>query len=67
MCILHPGNLGCGANGGVEFNRVTQYGVSYAVGRNCRFLQGPATDRKTVRRLKNAIDAQKETSELFLN
>ncbi|KAI5846107.1 hypothetical protein BZA05DRAFT_139370 [Tricharina praecox] len=50
-----------------EFNRVTQYGVSYAVGRNCRFLQGPATDRKTVRRLKNAIDAQKETSELFLN
>ncbi|KAI5817131.1 hypothetical protein BZA77DRAFT_343798 [Pyronema omphalodes] len=50
-----------------EFNRVTQYGVSYAIGRNCRFLQGPATDQKTVRRLRLAIEGQKETSELFLN
>ncbi|KAA8896147.1 hypothetical protein FN846DRAFT_285094 [Sphaerosporella brunnea] len=50
-----------------EFNRVTQYGVSYAIGRNCRFLQGPSTDKKTVRRLELAIEGQKETSELFLN
>ena len=50
-----------------EFNRVTQYGVAYAVGRNCRFLQGPRTDVKTVARLRCAIEAEKETSEVVLN
>lgn len=55
------------ADAGPEFNRVTQYGVSYVVGKNCRFLQGPRTDRGTVRRLRDAIAAGREVSELFVN
>ncbi|KAI5778775.1 hypothetical protein EDC01DRAFT_756590 [Geopyxis carbonaria] len=50
-----------------EFNRVTQYGTSYAISRNCRFLQGPRTDPRAVSRLGAAIRAGKETSEVFLN
>ncbi|KAF2837887.1 hypothetical protein M501DRAFT_995130 [Patellaria atrata CBS 101060] len=50
-----------------EFHRTTQYGVSYAVGRNCRFLQGPKTNRNSVSRLRDAINAGKEVSEVFLN
>lgn len=50
-----------------EFHRTTQYGVNYAIGRNCRFLQGPKTGTDSVRRLREAISAGKEISELFLN
>lgn len=50
-----------------EFHRTTQYGVSYAIGRNCRFLQGPKTNRFAVERLSNAIKEGKEISELILN
>lgn len=51
----------------VEFHRTTQYGMSYVIGRNCRFLQGPRTIRHSVRRLKDAIEAGKEHYEVFLN
>ncbi|KAJ9643488.1 hypothetical protein H2199_004167 [Coniosporium tulheliwenetii] len=51
----------------IEFHRTTQYGVSYAIGRNCRFLQGPRTNPFSVRRLRAAVEAGKETSEVFLN
>jgi hypothetical protein len=50
-----------------EFHRCTQYGVDYAIGRNCRFLQGPQTNRDSVRRLRDAAQAGKEVSEVFLN
>ncbi|KAF2797031.1 hypothetical protein K505DRAFT_236440 [Melanomma pulvis-pyrius CBS 109.77] len=50
-----------------EFHRTTQYGVSYAIGRNCRFLQGPRTNRDSVRRLREAVQEGRETSEVFLN
>lgn len=50
-----------------EFHRITQYGNSYAMGRNCRFLQGPRTDRGSVRRLRQAVDAGKEHCEVFVN
>lgn len=50
-----------------EFHRTTQYGVSYAIGRNCRFLQGPKTNRSSVARFKEMITAGKEHSEVFLN
>jgi PAS domain S-box-containing protein len=39
------------------FERLTGYSRDYAVGRNCRFLQGPATDpqaRETIRRAVRA-------------
>jgi len=50
-----------------EFHRCTQYGVDYAIGRNCRFLQGPETNRDSIRRLKEAITSGKEVCEVFLN
>ena len=50
-----------------EFHRITQYGNSYAMGRNCRFLQGPRTNRNSVRRLKQACEAGKETCEILVN
>lgn len=50
-----------------EFHRTTQYGVSYAIGRNCRFLQGPRTNAYSVERLRKAVEAGREVSEVFLN
>lgn len=50
-----------------EFNRTTQYGMSYVLGRNCRFLQGPYTNPLSVRRLRDATKAGKQHQEVFLN
>ena len=51
----------------IEFHRTTQYGMNYAIGRNCRFLQGPKTNPHSVRRLRDAIQVGKEHCEVFLN
>ncbi len=37
------------------FERITGYSAAEAVGRNCRFLQGPETDKKSVAQLREAI------------
>ncbi|KAK5711561.1 hypothetical protein LTR15_012402 [Elasticomyces elasticus] len=50
-----------------EFTRTTQYGMSYVIGRNCRFLQGPKTNHNSVRRLAEACVAGKELTEVFVN
>ncbi|SMQ49792.1 unnamed protein product [Zymoseptoria tritici ST99CH_1A5] len=50
-----------------EFARTTQYGMNYAIGRNCRFLQGPRTNPNSVRRLAMACAAGKEHTEVFVN
>jgi hypothetical protein len=50
-----------------EFHRTTQYGTSYAIDRNCRFLQGPATDKDCTLRLAKAISLGQETNEILLN
>lgn len=50
-----------------EFHRTTQYGVNYVIGRNCRFLQGPRTNRDSTRRLREAITAGKDVCETFVN
>ena len=50
-----------------EFYRTTQYGRDYVIGRNCRFLQGPKTDRNTVSRIKDAIRTGQESFETILN
>lgn len=50
-----------------EFNRTTQYGVDYVVGRNCRFLQGPCTNALSVTRIRDKLAAGKEHYETFLN
>lgn len=39
-----------------EFERQTGYSRNEAVGKNCRFLQGPDTDPITVGKIRNAID-----------
>jgi PAS domain S-box-containing protein len=44
------------------FEKVTHYSRAYAVGRNCRFLQGEESDPATVRRLREAIAAGREIS-----
>jgi hypothetical protein len=41
--------------------------MSYVLGRNCRFLQGPKTNPFSVRRLREKLDAGKEHCETFLN
>ncbi|RAK94062.1 white collar [Aspergillus costaricaensis CBS 115574] len=50
-----------------EFHRTTQYGMDYVLGRNCRFLQGPKTNSNSVRRIREALEAGRHHSELFLN
>lgn len=50
-----------------EFNRTTQYGMSYILGKNCRFLQGPWTNPLSVRRLREAVAAGRQHQEVFLN
>ena len=51
----------------LEFHRTTQYGMSYVIGRNCRFLQGPKTNPYSVTRLREAMDSGRECVEVFLN
>ncbi|KAL9580651.1 MAG: hypothetical protein Q9212_004370, partial [Teloschistes hypoglaucus] len=50
-----------------EFYRTTQYGRDYVLGRNCRFLQGPKTDRNAINRIKEAIRTGQESFETILN
>ena len=42
------------------FEATTGYGRDYAIGRNCRFLQGKDTDPRTVERLRTAIREGRE-------
>ena len=44
------------------FERMTGYSTSYAVGRNCRFLQGEATREKPVRQMRTAIENGEPTT-----
>jgi PAS domain S-box-containing protein len=37
------------------FSRITGYPVDFTLGKNCRFLQGPATDAATVKKLRDAM------------
>ncbi len=37
------------------FTKITGYSISDAIGKNCRFLQGPGTDQKVVAELREAI------------
>jgi hypothetical protein len=46
---------------------MTQYGMSYVIGRNCRFLQGPETNRASVDRIGNAIKEGRDHCDLILN
>lgn len=49
------------------FTRVTGYGYEEAVGRNCRFLQGPDTDPAMVDELRTAIRSGRSVTVTLLN
>ena len=53
------------ANG--AFCELTGYDLAEILGRNCRFLQGPATDRTAVTRIRSAISARWNIAEELLN
>ncbi len=49
------------------FYRLTGYGREEVLGRNCRFLQGPDTDKASVRAIRAAIDARRDIAVDILN
>lgn len=53
------------ANG--AFCELTGYDIDEIVGRNCRFLQGPATDKKAVARIRSAVAARWNVTEELVN
>lgn len=49
------------------FEQTTGYAPSEVLGRNCRFMQGEQTDRRTIARLREAIAAGEEVMVDILN
>jgi len=49
------------------FERITGYDSGAAVGRNCRFLQGPDTDETAVASIREGIEAGESTTTELLN
>jgi PAS domain S-box-containing protein len=49
------------------FTELTGYARSEVVGRNCRFLQGPDTDREVVARIRAALATNNDSFETLLN
>jgi hypothetical protein len=45
----------------------TKYSKKEIEGRNCRFLQGPSTDAKDVKQIRDAVAAKKDASVCLLN
>ncbi|KAI9073564.1 hypothetical protein K1719_044468 [Acacia pycnantha] len=50
-----------------SFLELTEYSREEILGRNCRFLQGPETDPATVRKIREAIDNQREVTVQLIN
>src|SRR3954454_16460605 len=50
-----------------SFTRITGYEYDESVGRNCRFLQGPATDRLAVAQIREAQAERRPTTTTLLN
>jgi PAS domain S-box-containing protein len=49
------------------FEEITGYSIDDALGRNCRFLQGPNTDQDAVRRLRRGVKNAQPVSVDILN
>ncbi|GGC01071.1 SpoIIE family protein phosphatase [Cellulomonas carbonis] len=49
------------------FERVTGYSSAEALGRNCRFLQGPDTDRALVEEIRGALAEGRTFADVLLN
>nr|AML77189.1 putative LOV domain-containing protein [Diselma archeri] len=50
-----------------SFLELTEYSREEILGKNCRFLQGPETDRATVKEIREAIDNQVEVTVQLIN
>jgi PAS domain S-box-containing protein len=50
-----------------SFTRVTGYAADEVIGRNCRFLQGPATDPGSVATIRSALEARETVTTTLLN
>ncbi|KAF4973909.1 hypothetical protein FZEAL_9135 [Fusarium zealandicum] len=50
-----------------EFEELTGYARTDVLAHNCRFLQGPQTDRESISRMRSAIWRNEECTELLLN
>lgn len=50
-----------------SFSRVTGYSAEEVVGRNCRFLQGPATDPAAIDAIRAALAEQRTVTTTLLN
>ena len=50
-----------------SFTRITGYEADEVVGRNCRFLQGPATDPAAVAEIRAALAEQRTVTTTLLN
>src|SRR3954452_19856495 len=50
-----------------SFTRVTGYEADEAIGRNCRFLQGPATDPGAVAQIRAALEETRTVTTTLLN
>lgn len=50
-----------------SFTNLTGYSFEEAVGRNCRFLQGPETDRNALQRIREALAARQAIEEEIYN
>lgn len=50
-----------------EFERQTGYSPKEALGKNCRFLQGPDTDPAAVKAIRQALDTESQITIDILN
>lgn len=50
-----------------SFLELTEYSREEILGRNCRFLQGPETDKATVQKIRDAIREQREITVQLIN
>ncbi|KAF1364767.1 hypothetical protein EJ07DRAFT_151206 [Lizonia empirigonia] len=49
-----------------EFYNTVQYGSGYAIGKACRFLHGPKTDKRAIERMEKAVQDQQEVAETMI-
>mmetsp|Transcript_14727 Transcript_14727/g.55743 ORF Transcript_14727/g.55743 Transcript_14727/m.55743 type:complete len:390 (-) Transcript_14727:110-1279(-) len=49
------------------FVNLTGYSLEQILGRNCRFLQGPGTDQRSVQMIRDAITEERDVSVCLLN
>jgi PAS domain S-box-containing protein len=49
------------------FEKITGYKISEAIGKNCRFLQGPDTSKEAIQNIRDAISNLEECKVILIN